>query len=76
MSDTNHIVIDQETAEMAGGLLSTLATVAGHPELAVIITPAAKLAARLSDAGYEVPSLSEFKAKLAEFEGRGDVPTA
>lgn len=66
--------IDPETARMVGELLGGVAAMAGRPEAALVIVPAATLAARLCDGGYEVPSVDALRAKAAAVAALPDLP--
>lgn len=75
MNERTQIVMDNDTAKKVGALAGGILSACGHAELAPLVPVAASILQRLCDAGYEVPSLDEFSAKLDEFAARPDVPT-
>lgn len=74
-STVQEIVVDEKTAQQIGTLAGGVLSLVGHPELGALAPVAASLIQRLCDAGYTVPALDEFDARLGEFAARADVPT-
>lgn len=74
MSTDTDIRIDAETAAVAIELLAGVAAALGAPvEALALAGPASRLAVRLSDAGYEAPSIDQLRAVQSEVEALEDL---
>lgn len=68
------IHIDPETAAVAIELLAGVASALGAPvEALALAGPASRLAIRLSDAGYQAPSIDQLKDLQSEVEALEDL---